>query len=139
MTKNQLEAALLKAQTDLTEAQATIEAQAAALSEVPSLREQHLEMSQHIVVLEVKLAEMQNPDKWDDLIDGWMKSSLGRRTMSNPKIDTSGFDMGVHRQNFKLIRTNYHNILAAWIQEGHPATAQEQQEIGLLLQRLGFA
>lgn len=139
MTKLELQAALEQTETRLTEALSTIEAQANALSELPELREENSVLQQQIATLEIQLAQFKNPTVWDALAEGWLMSSIGKRALLTPGVDLTGFQIGVDRQNFKLVKYNYGNILEALKIAGVPATPAEQQEIGLLLQRLGFA
>jgi hypothetical protein len=89
--------------------------------------------------LQGELALLKRPEAYTELAIGWMNSALGKRANDNPKIDLTGFHLGVDRNSFPLIQTAYKNILETLKADGQPATVKEQQEIGILLKTLGFA
>jgi uncharacterized coiled-coil protein SlyX len=124
----------------------TIAEQAQAIAEFGALSDRAAELEgivfdqqQTIAALQIKLAKTMQPSAFVELAKGWMKSAIGKRAADNPKIDLTGFDMGVRERDFESIQIAYGNILATLKADGQPATVKEQQEIGILLKTLGFA
>lgn len=86
-----------------------------------------------------ELLAVKTPDVWDQLVEGWLVSDIGKRTLGLPEVDLTGFQLGVERQNFRLIQLSYANIVAALDRAGTPVTPAEQQQIQSLLTSLDFA
>lgn len=105
-------------------------------AEAVRLRDQVADLQMQVIALQplVKL-----PDRFIALTKAWMESSLGKRAALTPEVDLIGFQMGVDHQDFEVVQLAYKSILAAFAAKGAPATMKEQQEIGALLKRLGFA
>jgi hypothetical protein len=139
MTKVELQAAFELSEANLATANTTIAAQAELLGSVATLQESEAALTQQIQMLQGELALLKRPEAYTELAIGWMNSAIGKRANDNPKIDLTGFHLGVDRNSFPLIQTAYKNIIETLKADGAPATAAEQQEIGILLKRLGFA
>lgn len=103
------------------------------------LESQVLDQQQLIAELQARLDKVIQPSAFDELAKGWMKSSIGKRANDNPKVDLTGLNLGVTRNNIELIKIAYANILETLKADGQAATKAEQQEIGILLKTLGFA
>jgi hypothetical protein len=139
MDANDLEQIILDQENRLREQAQTIAEFSTLADRAILLESKVLDQQQIIAQLNAQLANVKTPDTWDKLTEGWMNSAIGKRALLTPGVDLTGFQMGVDRQNFKLIQLAYAQILEMLKLAGVAATISEQQEIGILLKTLGFA
>ena len=108
-------------------------------AEAVQLRDRCFDLDKQVADLTAMLGKLKGPEVFTALAKGWMRSAIGKRANDNPKVDLTGFHLGVTRNDFELIQISYANILETLKADGAPATKAEMQEIGILLKTLGFA
>jgi hypothetical protein len=132
MTKDELAQRVKELETQVGEYQVVA-------AEAVQLRDRCFDLDKQVTELTAMLGKLKGPEAFTSLAKGWMKSEIGKRANDNPKIDLTGFHLGVTRNDFELIQIAYANILETLKADGQPATPAEQRQIGILLKTLGFA
>jgi FtsZ-binding cell division protein ZapB len=127
-----------KLEAELVEALDAIAKFQTMATEVIILRDENAQLREQVTTLQAKLDATKTGNQFQELATGWMETSIGKRVMGEPSIDTAPFLLGVMCNNFTMIQRNYRYILGRFAELGKPASPAEMSEINDLLLRTGF-
>lgn len=146
MTKSELEQKIEELEAEKVALGTVIESQAmqirefqAIAAEAVQLRDDNADLIRQVAELQAKVDAAKGGGAYMELATGWIDTSIGKRAMSEPTIDTAPFLLGVMCGSYPMIQKQFRYILTRLGELGKPASKVEMGEIQDLLVRTGFA